>query len=167
MKVDKFSGNYVYRNFISLCKWHDKRRTWGMEGGQQGLNLRTLPSNSCSFHLIIYFQIILHIKNRKLTAPLSPPKLDSRTANASLIWVSSFSWFPLVFSSASQDSTILLSVHSGQEICPVNTFTYTLALCSSKNWLPWWQVPSFLDYLPFASSAFAAVPITLLNDKQI
>jgi hypothetical protein len=27
-------------------------------------------------------------------------------------------------------------------------------------------MPSFLNYLPFDSSAFAAVPITLLNDKQ-
>jgi hypothetical protein len=45
-------------------------------------------------------------------------------------------------------------------------FAYFLALCSSKTQLPLWQMPNFLYYLPLASTALAAVPITLLDDKQ-
>lgn len=97
---------------------------------------------------------------------VSSPSLYSRIASASLFLVSSGSWFPLVFSNECQDSTVRLSVHSGQKTCQSNMFAYTLTLCSSKIQLPLWQMPSFLCYLPFASTALPAVPITLLNDKQ-
>lgn len=77
-----------------------------------------------------------------------------------------FHGFPWSFQVHARIVPFCLSVHSGQRICPVNIFAYSTDLCSSKTWLLLWQMPSFLSYLPFASSAFGAVPITLLNDKQ-